>query len=140
MERWEHAERGWLRSAAGRVASLLLGAGLAVTLAGCGDAPSDNGAPVAAATSTAVPSEPVAARPYPDCAEVWRTGQRLPAGYRACRAGGAVVHDRRRSCSSGQVLVVHRTRWYAVLRGPVNRVAGAHPARRMRSLLRTCTG
>ncbi|MGN6782555.1 MAG: hypothetical protein ACTHJH_13730 [Marmoricola sp.] len=129
----------WARSGRSprRVGAVLLAVGLAVTLVACGDGSGSRSAPAAVPTAT---SAPVAAHRYPSCARVWRTGHRLPARYRACRAGDVVAHDRRRSCSSGQVVVLHRARWYAVAGGPINRVAGDHPARRMRALIRSCTG
>jgi hypothetical protein len=118
--------------------------GVALLLAGCGDrsaattapatAVSDRPAPAATSTTAApVPS-------YPSCATVWRTGQRLPAGYRACRSGAAVVRDQSRHCSSGQLLVVHHTRWYAVANGPVNHLAGSDPERQLRKVVRACVG
>lgn len=125
------------RRATGRIGPVLLVVGLALSLLGCGDAAHDGGAAPQAAESSASAG---AAHRYPACAQVWRSGSRLPVGYEACRAADRVVHDRRQPCSSGQVIVVHGTRWYAVTRGPVNRVAGDHPAHRMRAILRSCTG
>jgi len=127
---------------AAALAALLLGVGLILT--GCGDRTAGTTAP---GTAVSVQPSPVAtsttAAPvpsYPSCATVWRAGKRLPAGYRACRSAGSVVRDQRRGCSSGQVLVVHDARWYAVSRGPVNHVTGPHPGRQLRKVVHTCVG
>lgn len=71
------------------------------------------------ATASASPSPEVPAD-APACEQVWQDGERLPRGYRGCVDAGTYVPSDVIGCSSGQRLVRHADRWYAVLGGTVH--------------------
>lgn len=72
----------------------------------------------------ALSSETVDLPDWPACAEVWVADSDLARGYRGCVEAGTAVPAEKQTCSSGQVLVTHDDRFYAVLGGPVNETDG----------------
>ena len=111
-----------------------------VVLAGCGSE-TDNAADDASSgtsSSSTPPSTPAsatdttAASPTAKaapagtraCAEVWRAGARLPKAYSGCESGGLLGEPDGLGCSSGQMLLRHDDRFWAVRGGEIARSEG----------------
>lgn len=71
-------------------------------------------------TSEAVPEIP----DWPACGEVWVADAKLPRGYKGCLDGDTAVKSDNLSCSSGQHIVRHEDRFYAVPGGKIYRTKG----------------
>lgn len=97
---------------------------LALCAFGCGS--SGSSAPDAAGTDpTGSPapsiSESSAPADGPACDSVWQEGATLPRSYRGCVDGsGTLVPRDALGCSSGQRMVSHADRYYAVLGGTIH--------------------
>lgn len=94
-------------------AAVLLAA-LALSLAGCGGGSSSPDTPKA--------SGPI--ETWPDCSEVWVTGQTLPKDYEGCVIKGNEAKPFvGMKCPSGAKYGSYEDRWYAVLGGTVQESA-----------------
>jgi hypothetical protein len=90
-------------------------------------------------TGTASATEDVSAD-WPQCAEVWQDGGRLPRGYQGCREGDTAVPADARGCSFGRPLVTYAGRFYAVPSGVVHETSGPLAKDRgYRSAMASCT-
>jgi len=121
-------------TARGTLVALLLPLGL---LSACGDG-SDSAAadPVGSESSTATdtptPTEPTAEATdsptttpaWPACSEVWVADAKLPFRYKGCLEGDQAVEADHLSCSSGQRIVRHDDRFFAVAGGKIYEVPG----------------
>jgi hypothetical protein len=76
-------------------------------------------------SSSATPSDETSAPAgVPDCETVWQDGATLPRTYRGCVDDtGTVVPRDALGCSSGQRLVSHGDRYYAVPGGTIHEAA-----------------
>ena len=101
---------------------------IALCAFGCGS--SDSTASDAAGTDpSGTPESSVGASPTPvdgpDCASVWQEGATLPKSYRGCvDEAGALVERDTLGCSSGQRMVSHADRYWAVLGGTIHEATG----------------
>lgn len=115
-------------------ARLVAAAALLVLLPGCGSdddsdadrgvAPSsDTASPSPSATTSSAPATPTApAIPSdaPRCKDVWVAGEDLPRDYKGCVRGAEYLRAEVLSCSSGQGIVRHDRRFWAVRGGTIS--------------------
>lgn len=95
-----------------------------VLLAGCGSDPDPTAEDPAGSTSPDdTPSSPTEAADgdgdWPECSRVWRDDATIPEDYVGCLDGGDVVEADGLECSSGQFILTHDDRFWAVAGGPV---------------------
>ena len=133
---------------------------VAALLGGCGSAsdpssdgggePSASSSPSASAsaspsaTASATPSSTASssAQPatLPRCRRVWVEGRTLPVRYVGCTVGGVRdTSEQRYRCESGQVLVAHADRFYAVRGGRVLEPGDLRRDRGFQGAKRRCT-
>lgn len=96
--------------------------------------------PTAGAT-TAVPSPSVPAD-APACASVWKKGAALPSDYAGCLTGAGVwVEADVKHCSSGQQIVRHASKFWAIPGQPIKKAAGSLAQdKAYQDLFAVCTG
>lgn len=121
-------------------ARLAVAAALLLALSGCGtdDVPPDASAPVASsdtasASSSATassappapstPTKPAVPAGAPRCKDVWVEGSTLPGAYKGCVRSGEYLRAEVLSCSSGQGIVRHDRRFWAVRGGTISQAA-----------------
>lgn len=108
------------------------------------DAPTTDTATTDTATADTATAEPEGEQVpagTPRCASVWRDGARIPRDYQGCVEDGDLVERDVLGCSSGQRLVRHADRFYGVLGGPVQEVAGPlDSSREYTAVVRACRG
>ena len=136
-------------TARGTLAGLLLPLAL---LSACGD-DSDSAAadPVGSDSSTATdtpsPTEPTAEATdsppttpaWPACGEVWVADGKLPFRYKGCLDGDRAVEADNLPCSSGQRIVRHADRFFAVAGGKIYKVAAPlDKDKQYLDMVRTC--
>lgn len=103
-----------------------------VLLGGCGsdsDTAADDTATPRSSDST--PEDPasstsadVIAGGFPECAEVWQEGRTLPEDYLGCMEGETPFDLDGIECESGQFIVKHDDRFWAVAGGRIARAKG----------------
>lgn len=104
-----------------------------VLLSGCGsdsdtaaddtaDPSSSGSTPTDAATTEQV--DDASGGGFPDCGEVWKVGRTLPEDYLGCMDGTTPFDLDGIECESGQFIVKHDDRFWAVAGG---RIARAEP-------------
>ncbi len=109
---------------------LALGASVlsAALLGGCGsdgDAAADDtasespSAPSGTTSEATDPSESATGGGFPDCAKVWRAGRTLPEDYLGCVEGTTPFDLDGIECESGQFIVKHDERFWAVAGGRI---------------------
>jgi len=142
--------------APGSIAAALLALALGgVLLAACGEtedtAATDGASEEAEASAQASPSpDPeespdsegaAASAPEPQCVEIWVDDATLPGGYASCYDEQQEIEPERRRCSSGQLLLVHDERFWAVRGGTIAQTRGDAVADdpRYRDVLATCS-
>lgn len=117
-----------------------------VLLAGCGsDSDSTADDPVGSSSPDDTPSAPSDAAgadgDWPDCASAWREGATIPEDYVGCLDGGEVVEADGLECSSGQFILTHEDRFWAVAGGPVAGTDGPLlDDAKYQSVLESCRG
>ncbi|MET0449861.1 MAG: hypothetical protein ABW004_15715 [Aeromicrobium sp.] len=87
-------------------------------LAGCSSGGDSDGSTASNEPSSTVSPSATADTPTaasgPDCDDVWRAGQVLPADYTSCLDGGAAGTQDVTECTDGTSLVVYLDSFYAV--------------------------
>jgi hypothetical protein len=107
--------------------------------------PSETASEMAEPTAPTTPTETAtatedASADWPQCADVWQDGGRLPRGYQGCREGDTAVPADARGCSFGRPLVTYAGRFYAVPSGVVHETSGPLAKDRgYRSAMASCT-
>lgn len=123
-----------LRTLAGRSVAALA---VVAALAACGDDDGSEGAggPTASAEGTEAP-----ATRAPACTDVWVEGDDLPKGYSGCADDeGTLVEPTVVDCSSGQRVVTHDNRWWAVRGHRIGHAPdGLEQSKDYRRVLRSC--
>ncbi len=87
------------------------------------------------------PDEESTAPAGPACSEIWVVGETLPAGYQACVEGGSEIEPESRYCESGQRLLTHEDRFWAVQGGRIMETDGetVDDDQRYRDTVASCT-
>lgn len=103
-----------------------------VLLSGCGSdsdtAADDTASPASDSTpadASTTAEESADAGGFPDCADVWQEGRTLPEDYLGCMEGETPFDLDGIECESGQFIVKHDDRFWAVAGGRIARAEGS---------------
>lgn len=80
---------------------------------------SPSGSPSVAESESTDASESATGGGFPDCGEVWRVGRTLPEDYLGCVEGTTPFDLDGIECESGQFIVKHDDRFWAVAGGRI---------------------
>jgi hypothetical protein len=112
-----------------------------------GDAAGDVTTAVPTESTSMTPTEPTAAATdsppttpaWPACADTWVADAKLPLSYKGCLEGDQAVEADNLSCSSGQRIVRHDDRYFAVAGGKIYEVPGPlDKDKQYLDMVRTC--